>query len=310
VSRLSNPVDRIAAVLLVLVVLAVGALVVRDSGTTAGAVPNASAGTRTATLIAAGDIASCDVSSDERVAKQVERQPGTLAILGDDAYEDGSPSQFKNCYDPSWGRFKSRTRPSVGNHEYHEPGAHGYFDYFGKAAGEPGQGWYSYDLGAWHVIVLNSNCADVGGCEVGSQQQQWLTEDLLAHQRLCTLAYWHHPRFSSGEHGSDVELEDIWKTLYDYSADVVLSGHDHDYERFAPQTPDGRLDPTGGIRQFVVGTGGRSHYFIRQVLPHSEAHKSDTFGVLVLTLKADGYDWRFDAEPGKWFRDYGSGRCH
>lgn len=264
-----------------------------------------------AVLIAAGDIAGCETNGDEATAALVEGLPGTIAVLGDSAYPQGTPEQFADCYDPAWGRFQERTRPSVGNHEYLTSGASGYFDYFGLAAGETGLGYYSYDLGTWHIVVLNSLCYEVGGCGRDDPQAQWLASDLLAHPQLCTLAYWHFPRFSSGWQGGTDIVEAYWDLLYQAGAEVVLSGHDHDYERFAPQDPLGRADPEAGIREFVVGTGGFSHYpFPGPPLPNSEVREASTFGVLVLTLSEDRYDWQFVPIAGRTFTDSGSGVCH
>ena len=211
-----------------------------------------------AILVGAGDIADCkDLSGAEATAKLLEQLPGTVMAVGDLAYPDGSKENF-TCYDKTWGRVKSRTRPAPGNHEFHAAGATPYFDYFGAAAGDPKTGYYSYELGTWHIIVLNSECTDVGGCEAGSPQEKWLRSDLAAHPAACTLAYWHKPLFSSGSaHGNDLTVKPLFQALYDANADVVVTGHDHDYERFAPQTPDGSADPARGIREFVVGTGGR-----------------------------------------------------
>jgi hypothetical protein len=260
-------------------------------------------------LIAAGDIGACDSRGDEATAALVAARQGTVATLGDNAYENGTPSEFARCYGPSWGRFKDRTRPAVGNHEYNTPGAAGYFSYFGAAAGTPGQGWYSYDLGDWHVIVLNSNCNHVG-CGATSPQVRWLRADLAEHPARCTLAYWHHPRFSSGLHGSIDEVADLYEALYEGGADVVLAGHDHDYERFVPLDPDGRPDPRRGIRSFVVGTGGRSFYPFPLQRLGSEVRIGDSFGVLVLTLERSSYRWEFVPVPGRDAHDAGTGTCH
>jgi hypothetical protein len=238
-----------------------------------------------------------------------------VLTLGDNQYEDGALAKFQASYDASWGRVKSITRPSAGNHEYSTADATGHFDYFNGTgnptgpAGERGKGYYSFDIGSWHLIALNSNCSRVGGCGVGSPQEQWLKSDLTAHPNSCTLAYWHHARFSSGPHGNHASMQPIWQALYDASADVVLGGHDHAYERFAPQDPDGALDLSRGIRQFVVGSGGKSHYSFTTTQPNSEARNSDTFGVLKLTLHPTGYEWRFAAEAGKTFTDSGSDDC-
>lgn len=270
--------------------------------------PRAQAGD--AVLVGAGDIADCNSSGDAATASLIKSISGTVFTLGDNAYESGTIKQFKNCYGPTWGRFKGRTRPAIGNHEYETKGAAGYFDYFGKAAGPRGKGWYSYDAGPWHVIVLNSNCDDVR-CDKGSEQERWLRADLAANKKRCTLAYWHHARFvSDSVHGNHSDLTRFWEALYDYGAEVVLSGHAHVYERFAPQTPWGKADPDHGIRQFVVGTGGSSLYRFRSPRPNSEVRNANTFGVLKLTLHEGGYHWKFIPRAGKNFRDSGRGSCH
>jgi acid phosphatase type 7 len=263
-------------------------------------------------LVGAGDIADCaDLSGAEATAKLLDAIPGTVFTAGDNAYEGGTAQQFRDCYGPSWGRHKSRTYPSPGNHEFHSGGATPYFDYFGANAGDPGRGYYSYDLVAWHIIVLNSECDQVGGCQPGSAEEKWLRQDLQAHPAACTLAYWHKPLFSSGaKHGNDPEVKPFWQDLYEADAEIVIAGHDHDYERFAPQDPDGKPNPSRGIREFVVGTGGKSHRPFGSPLPTSEARNADTFGVLKLTLHPHSYEWEFIAEPGKAFRDSGSGPCH
>lgn len=261
-------------------------------------------------LLAAGDIAACDTDADAATAALIESIKGTVVTLGDNAYESGSTRQFANCYAPTWGRFKDRTRPAPGNHDYETNGAAAYFAYFGEAAGTPGEGWYSYDLGAWHVVVLNSNCDDVGGCDAGSVQERWLRSDLAAHPAPCTLAYWHHPRFSSGQHGNSEEMGAIWQTLYDAGADVVLSGHDHDYERFVAQDPKGSADPGRGIVEFVVGTGGRGLRDFDGKRPNSEVRDHNSYGVLKLTLHPTGYDWAFVPIPDHSFQDAGSAACH
>jgi len=230
--------------------------------------------------------------------------------LGDLQYETGKRSAFQQSYNSSWGRVKAITHPAVGNHEYATANAKGYYNYFGAAASDPSQGYYSYDIGSWHIIALNSNCPEVGGCGVGSPQEQWLKADLKAHPNACTLAYWHHPRFSSGEHGNDSNYDTFWKDLYAARAEIVLNGHDHDYERFAPQSPDAKPDATRGIREFVVGTGGKSHYKFVSIQPNSEVRNSDTYGVLKLTLHSKSYNWNFVPEVGKTFTDSGSGSCY
>ena len=246
------------------------------------------------TLVAAGDIASCRSSGDEQTAALVARTPGTVAALGDIVYEAGSAAEFRDCY--SWRRFRGRTRAALGNHEYGSAGARPAKAYFGL----PDGGYYSYELGAWHVVVLNSNCGQAGGCQDGSPQQRWLAADLASSSARCTLGYWHHPRFSSGRHGSDETMAALWRTLARAGADVVLAGHDHHYERFAP------ID---GIRSFVVGTGGRSRYPVLWRVRGSQVVNDTTFGVLRLTLRADSYDWRFLPVAGSSFADSGTSRC-
>ena len=232
-----------------------------------------------------------------------------VLALGDLQYGDASSAGFAASYDRSWGRVRSITRPVPGNHDYDVDGAAGYFRYFGPAAGDPARGYYSYDLGGWHVVALNSNCSEVGGCNAGSPQERWLRADLAANPAPCTLAYWHHPRFSSGEHGSDSTYEDFWRVLYEARADVVLVAHDHDYERFAPQTANGALDHARGIREFVVGTGGSSVRTFPVVRPHTEVRDRTSLGILELTLGAGAYGWRFRPAVGS-FTDAGSDRCH
>ena len=234
---------------------------------------------------------------------------GVLA-LGDTQYETGTAGAFAASYGPTWGRFLAKTHPVPGNHEYYTAGGSGYYGYFGASAGDPAKGWYSFDAGAWHVVVLNSNCAEVGGCGAGSPQEAWLRADLASHPRVCTLAAWHHPRWSSGSHGSDALTDALWRALHAAGADVVLNGHDHDYERFGSLDPDGSSDPAHGIREFVVGTGGKNQTPFGTPQPGSEARGTGTFGVLKLTLKPGAYDWSFlPAAPGA-FTDSGSQACH
>ena len=253
-------------------------------------------------FVGAGDIANCGNSNDEATAKLLDSIPGTIFTVGDNAYPDGTASQFTDCYAPTWGRHKDRTRPAPGNHDYHTAGAAGYFNYFGAAAGDPGKGYYSYNLGAWHIISLNSEVTS-------SAQEQWLRADLAANNSRCTLAYWHHPRFSSGQHGNSTRSQAFWQALYDAGADVVLNGHDHTYERFAPQNPSGQADPNRGIREFVVGTGGAGLYPFPTTQPNTEVRNNTTFGVLKLTLHATSYDWQFVPIAGQTFTDSGSADC-
>lgn len=283
------------------------------TGGTGGAVGTSPPpGRRTgAVLVAAGDIADCASAGDEATAELVARIMGRVATLGDNVYAAGTPAQFSRCYGAAWGPFKRRTSPSLGNHDYGTAGAAGYFGYFGRRAGPAGRGWYSYDLGSWHVVVLNSNCSQVGGCFRGSPQERWLRADLAASRSRCTLAYWHHPRFSSGTtHGGDLVAGAFWKSLYAAGAEVVLNGHEHNYERFAPQDPSGAADPERGIRQFVVGTGGKTLYGLGAPAPNSQVRYSDSFGVLKLQLASDAYTWEFIPVEGATFSDTGTGTCH
>jgi hypothetical protein len=282
-----------------------------DSFDVDGVSLSADRGASGASLIAAGDIASCESDGDEQTAALLDRLPGTVATLGDNVYDSGSAKRFAQCYDPTWGRAKDRTRPSPGNHDYETPDAAGYFGYFGAAAGPAGRGFYSYDLGTWHVISLNSNCEAIGGCGPGTTEEKWLRDDLAAHPSRCTLAYWHHPRFSSGEHGTDPLTAGLFRDLYNAGAEVVLSGHDHDYERFAPQDPERGAAPVHGLQQFVVGTGGRSlRAFGLHNEPNSLVRDHSTYGVLQLTLRSGGYDWRFVPVAGGSLVDTGSAVCH
>src|SRR6266568_2587218 len=254
----------------------------------------------------AGDIAECPRTSQEATAKLLDAISGTVYTLGDNAYPDGSTTDYTNCYDPSWGRHKARTRPSAGNHEYNTAGAAGYFTYFGAAAGDPSKGYYSYDLGDWHIVVVNSSN---GEPIAGSAQEQWLRADLAANPKTCTLAYWHHPLFSSGPK-ADTLMRAAWQALYDYNADLVVNGHEHFYERFAPQTPGGTANATNGIREFIVGTGGNGFDLFGTTAANSEVRNNTTYGVLKLTLWATSYDWEFVPVAGGTFSDKGSGVCH
>lgn len=268
------------------------------------------------TIAAAGDIACVPGASPNETACQhkatsrllARRDPWLVLTLGDNQYDDGALEDFRRSYSASWGRVKAITRPSVGNHDYHVADARDYFSYFGPPAGRRGRGYFSFDVGDWHVVALNSNCGEVGGCERGSRQEKWLQQDLAAHPSTCTLAYWHHPRFSSGLHGNNGTSAAFWRALYEAGADVVLNGHDHTYERFAPQDPRQRADGNG-IREFVVGTGGRNLYTFGAPEPNSQVRNNHTFGVLELTLRANGYDWRFEPAAGGSFEDSGSDTC-
>src|SRR5215203_412093 len=266
--------------------------------------------TSAVTLVGAGDISRCDNTGDTATAKLLGSISGTVFTAGDNAYQEGTRYQFNHCYDPTWGRAKARTKPSVGNHEYRTPGASGYFDYFGAAAGERGKGYYSYNRGAWHIIVLNSECDHLqGGCQSTSPMLTWLRHNLTNNPARCTLAYFHKPLFSSGySHGNNPEVKPLWNALYAAHADVVISGHDHVYERFARQTPSGALD-TRGIREFVVGTGGAELGGFNTVQPHSQVRNANTHGVLKLRLDSASYSWKFVHVAGKTFTDSGTTSC-
>lgn len=259
-----------------------------------------------AVLVGAGDIGACDLPGARLTAQLLDGLPGTVFTAGDNAYPNGTATQFARCYDPYWGRHRARTRPTAGNHDYRVPGAAPYFAYFGAAAGPRDRGWYAYDLGGWRVYALNSNVA----AGAGSEQEQWLRADLRMHPRRCVLAYWHHARFSSGPHGSSARAAGLFQALYDAGADVLVVGHDHLYERFAPQSPAGLADPGRGIREFVVGTGGGPRYAVGTVRPNSEFRFDADWGVLEVTLYPRGYAWRFIAAQGARVMDSGTAACH
>jgi 3',5'-cyclic AMP phosphodiesterase CpdA len=256
----------------------------------------------TVSLVAAGDIAGCSSSSQSgATAKLVEKIPGTVLTLGDNAYPNGTTANYR-CYNSSWGKFKSRTRPSPGNHDYHVSNAAAYFSYFGSEAGPGRRGYYSFNLGGWHIVSLNSE-------RDFSAQARWLKADLAANRAKCTLAYWHKPLFTSGAVNRPfVAMRPLFSILYKARAEIVLSGHNHQYERFAPQTPKGRSDPTKGIVQFVVGTGGAGLYGFRSPMRNSQVRYRG-FGVLRLELRPDGYTYGFVPIAGG-FSDSGSRSCH
>lgn len=270
------------------------------------------------TVYAAGDIAYCEnttaawsgAADTARIVEQglAANPRAAVLLLGDNVYQRGTAREFARCYDPTWGRFKARTYPSPGNREYATPGARGYFDYFGSAAGK---GYYSVRLGAWRLFSLDSNLT--GGAQLA--QLAWLRLQLAAAKERCTLAYWHHPLYSSGGHGSMAVMREAWDLLYQAGAEIVLSGHDHDYERFAPQDAGGRFDAARGIRQFVVGTGGAFYTPFRWPLQHSEMRDNSRMGVLKLVLGDGGYAWEFleasyDGFPNGQAPDRGAGQCH
>jgi len=282
-------------------------------------------------IVAVGDIA-CDPANPSFAGGQgttnncqqaatsdlaVAADPTAVLALGDLQYDCGGAQAFAASYGPTWGRLNAITHPVPGNQEYNTSGtdcpatgtALGYFQYFGSAAGTLGQGWYSFDLGSWHIIALNANCDLVAGCGKGSPQYAWLQKDLASSNATCTLAFWHQPRFSSGSHNNDGQMDDAWKALYAAHADVVLNGHDHLYERFAPQDPNQNADP-GGITEFIVGTGGDDHgSFDTSIEPNSQIRDATSFGVLEMTLHPKGYDWQFVPTAGGTFTDQGSASC-
>lgn len=284
--------------------------VVSPPATTSPVAPRRPAGT-TAVLVGAGDIASCDSTGDSRTTALLERTPGIVFTLGDNAYPTGSRTDFTRCYQPTWGQVRARTRPAVGNHEYGTGNADAYFDYFGAAAGPRGKGYYSYDAGTWHVVVLNTNCGSVpGGCGRGSAQERWLRTDLAASNATCTVAMGHHPLFTSARtHPPATETRPLVQALYDAGAELLLAGHNHVYERFAPQTPAGRRDETRGIREIVAGTGGAALYPFGRTAANSELRNNHTFGVVRLTLSPASYRWDFLSTSGR-FTDTGRGTCH
>lgn len=275
-------------------------------------------------IAAAGDIACDPYGAIDRTLKTLlgwckmadtarlieSRHVDAVLALGDEQYQNATTDGFARAYGLSWGKVKSITYPTPGNHEYYTPGAAGYFAYFGARAGDAAKGYYSFELGAWHIVSLNGNCDEVGGCDTGSPQERWLHADLDSHRDPCTLAFWHQPRFSSGGHHSDVRYTAFWNDLYAAGADVVLGGHDHDYERFAPQTPDGKLDAARGIQEFVVGTGGKSHDFFSWTAGNSLVRNWTTYGILLMTLQPGTYDWQFEPIAGERFTDGGAGTCH
>ena len=253
-------------------------------------------------FVGAGDIAACD-SNSQATARLLDGIGGTVFTLGDNAYFSGSARDFRDCYDPTWGRHRDRTRPVPGNHDYETAGASAYFDYFGANAGPAGVGYYSFDIGSWHAVALNSNLP----AGAGSAQAAWLASDLDLHPARCTIAYFHHPLFTSGPDGPTPAMREVWRILYSAGAEIVMNGHEHYYERFAPQNPNGGADPTNGIRQFIAGTGGAPLYGAVSVQPNSEVRFS-AFGVLKLTLASSGYTWDFVPVSGPL--DSGSASCH
>lgn len=282
-------------------------LVMALPGGTSGGGPARAGEGSAPTIVAAGDIAceSEPCASQEQTAQLIDDlDPTAVLTLGDNQYPDGELSDFQASYDPTWGRFLERTRPSPGNHDYHTDGADGYFQYFGRRAHRKAGGYYSFNIGAWHVLALNS------GDGISDEQVQWVSNDLSDDDHLCELAYWHHPRWSSGEnHGSNDSIGPLWEALYAAGVDVVLNGHEHNYERFAPLNPSGQRDPETGIREFVAGTGGKSLYPLGDGINGSQKRIDSSFGVLSMTLRLKRYEWAFVATDGSTL-DSGSKRCH
>jgi acid phosphatase type 7 len=263
-------------------------------------------------VLAAGDIAKCTNNGDAQTAAIINNISGTVLALGDNAYDSGTPTEYATCYDPTWGAFKSRTLPVPGNHDYLTTGASGYFGYFGALAGDPAKGYYSYNLGSWHILAINSNCVNVGGCNTNSPQETWVRADLAANPKKCVLAYWHHPYYTSGVEGITpraLQMAAIWTDLFNAGAEIVLSGHQHNYERFAPQDTNQSVR-VNGVVQFVVGTGGGNFTALSSPLqPNSLTSLANTYGVLKLTLHPTSYTWQFIPVSGT-YTDSGTANCH
>lgn len=252
-------------------------------------------------LLAVGDIGACDQEADDQVARLADSLPGTIAMLGDTVYPEARADVIRDCLQPAWGPMRDRIRPAPGNHDYVDGSADAWFDFFGEAAGRAGEGWYSYSLGAWHVVALNSTlCGEQGGCDPGSPQHDWLVDDLRRADADCLVAYWHHPRFSSGRHGSQPQVQPLWDALVEAGVDVTLHGHDHTYERLEAD----------GVTSFVVGTGGRSLYlWERDPLPGTQARHDQNYGLLYLVLGEDRFAWEFLPLGSTTFTDSGDGDC-
>jgi hypothetical protein len=264
-----------------------------------------------AVLVGAGDIAGCDWETDEATATLLDDLDGTIFTTGDNVYPFGTAASYRECFEPAWGRHLERIRPAAGNHDWETGTLEAYLDYFGAAAvNDAGDPWYAYDLGTWRVIVLDSDCAAVDGCGPDSAQGRWLADELASTSTRCTMAIWHHPRYSSGFHGDDVAVQPFWEALHAAGADVIVNGHDHDYERFAPMAPDGSEDRTRGLRQFIVGTGGVPLREFEAPKPNSELRLAVTHGVIAFTLKDGGYEWSWIPVEGGDVTDRGSATCH
>ena len=264
-------------------------------------------------VLVAGDIAKGTAASgEEQTARLVERRKGLVMTVGDNAYEDGTLAEFYEHYEPTWGRFKNRTRPTLGNHDYYSPGAQGYFDYFGWRAGPRGRGYYSLKQGNWRIYALDSEvCETDVGCGPGSPQYRWLKRKLAKHNAFCSMAVFHTPLFSSGMHGNEARVRPLVQLLYKAGAELILNGHEHDYERFAPARPSGKTDRKKGVQQIIVGTGGAP---LRAKGPkrvaHSQVFSAEAWGVLKLGLRKRSYTWKFVPVEGETFTDKGERRCH
>jgi 3',5'-cyclic AMP phosphodiesterase CpdA len=257
-------------------------------------------------LVGAGDIAECGVGGAEQTARLLDRLDGAIFTAGDNAYFQGSAQQYRDCYHPTWGRHRSRTYPAPGNHEYEQPGAGPYYEYFGEVSAPSAPGYYDFTLGSWRIYSLNSNI----DTDASSLQWLWLRREIQADTARCAMAIMHHPRFNSGQHGNELRLDAIWRLLYEGGVDVVVAGHEHAYERFAPQDGMGRADPASGIRQFIVGTGGATLYRSGRAVPNSEVRGYGTWGVIRFVLRASEYSWEFVPVDAGGFRDSGTALCH
>jgi hypothetical protein len=295
---------RLVAVLLAATAAACSGQPDAPSSAPGSAAPTAGGSSATAVFVGAGDIGLCGSAGPAATASLLDRQPGTVFALGDNAYPSGREQDFRDCYAPSWGRHRSRTNPVPGNHEYETLGAAGYFAYFGSRAGTDDRGYYAYTLGAWRIIALNSEVP----ASAGSAQAAWLEAELAATRSACTAAYWHRPLVSSGPNGDNPQLIDLFRLLYDAGVEFVLSGHDHIYERFERLDPSGRPD-SRGTRQFIVGTGGAQLYTPQRVRLGSEVQGSE-WGILRLDLAPGSYRWQFLPVAGGSFQDSGFETCH
>lgn len=264
-------------------------------------------------LVGAGDVVQCsrgEFQNSQATANLLDSIPGTVFVVGDLVYPDSSGNYFAKCWAPTWGRFRNRMIPTVGNHGYNAPGAPEYYSYFGPKAGDPQKGYYSFNLGAWHVVVLNAECSGIGGCGATSPEGTWLQSDLAANPAVCTLALWHEPLYTSETGLASTSVRPFWQILYNAGADLVVNGHAHNYERFAAQDPSGNLDQTHGIREIIAGTGGEYTSCSGSAITNSEMRICNANGVLKLTLHASSYDWQFIPVAGQTATDSGTTSCH